>query len=328
MRRMVNVIALLFVGGIGWGHAQQGPLTFAPTSAKGILRATITVTGSGGEGYRSGGYDSLRWTARHTLSYETTLYAFEPMADTSSGNAAAMASAESAVREVFDEDAEAVQAKWDEKMDACDGNEACEMRVTGAMMADPAYRQLVLKLQSKGAGIMAKASAVNFNARYQLWGYRAGSDLPLPSYQGTASLERHQRRWGLVSTDGSGKSNDEARWARDGALPAGISPNRDGHLAVDAETGTYRLEIPAEFVLPVVLCAAPTGKCEPADDSTKVRLLEGELPEQFATVVTATGKVTDPAKPAASGTVSFEPVLHDGKVKVTIEWSFKLGGNP
>jgi hypothetical protein len=330
-RRTMALLVMLAATGVGQGRAQAAPAAFAPTGTKGNLRLTITVTGSGREGHRSGGYDSLRWTARHTMTVETVLPALEPMADTSSGNQAAIGATESAAREVFDEDAEAVQEKWDEKMDACDGSEACEMRVTAAMMADPVYRRIILKLQGgAGANILAKANAINYGPRYQIWGFRpTGPDVSPPSYRGTATLDRRQWRWGLVSTDGSGPSNDETRWARDGKLPSDIRPERGGYLTVDGQTGSYHLTLPADFHLAIFECEKPAGPCQ-ATDSTTIHLLEGDAPEgkSLESLLTATGKVSDPANPSASGTLSFEPDRLGGSVKVTVEWSFNTRRTP
>ena len=332
MKPAAWTLSLALVAAVGWtgeGVAQGAKISFAPVGTKATLHVTIQVTGTGREGFRSGAYDSLRWNVRHTVQFETTLEALDPIADTSSGNRAALAATDSAAKDVLGDDAETVQEKWDEKMDACDGNETCEMRVTAAMMGDPAYRKLILKVQARGGEVLGQAAAINVTPRYQIWAYRIGPDVPPPTVKGTASLERRNKMFGMVSTDGSPKSDGTSGWSRTGPLPPDAMPGHGGQLVVDGQTGGYRIVVPAELVLPADECSGDGDVCTPTGDELTVPLIDGKPAhgDYFESDLAATGKVVSRVSPKASGTLSFSPVLDgDGSIKVTVEWSFQPKG--
>ncbi|MGE0552218.1 MAG: hypothetical protein AB7R55_02185 [Gemmatimonadales bacterium] len=331
MRSNVLTTAVLaaICGAPSTALAQGAGSAFAPPDSKGILKVTIEVTGSGRDGYRSGVHDSLHWTIRHRLSYETALLAFEPMIDTSSASFAAMDATEAAAREVLDDDAESLQAKWDEKVDACDGAEACEMRVMAAMMADPDYRRLVLKVQDKGGGVMAKARGIDLGFRYQRWAWRTGPDLEPPTVKGMATVERREQVYGMVSTDGTGAHHGARGWSASGPIDPLNAPTKAGHLMVDLRSGDYRIEIPVDFVLPVEECEGPLGVCKPNGRTIRVSLLDGasSSSEDAEFVVTATGTLAAPMSPKAGGSQSFPSKLAgEGSVEVKIEWSFQVAG--
>jgi hypothetical protein len=316
------------------GIAQKAKATFAPGGTTGTLRVTINVVGSGREEPMAGLYDSLSWQVRHTVSYEASLEALPPIPDTTAGNAAAMADAqaagEAAAGEVFDDKAQALQDKWDQKLDACKEDEACEMRVMPAMMADPEYRRLVLKVQQKAGGVIAKAAAIDLSPRFQTWTPRMGPDPRAPWIKGTARLERRERRFGIPSEIGGRKYNETNGWSGSGALALDRSV-RGGNrgLVVDGETGSFSVVIPADFQLPVELCRGEGAACNATGEKRPVRLLEGQPADGkgFFPELTATGKVATPGSPKASGTLSFSPKLtREGAVKVTIEWSFAPSG--
>ena len=106
---------------------------FAPAGTKGTLRIEVKVEGAGRQNSESpgAGWDYINWKVMHQATLTIPLVAMDPTVD-ASGLAAVAPSSDG-----DEEDDSDWESAYDDRLDACNGDETCEMQVTMERMQDP-----------------------------------------------------------------------------------------------------------------------------------------------------------------------------------------------
>ncbi len=269
--------------------------------------------------------------------FSVRVKALDPVGDDSPENQAKMAAARDARDQTLSDRNDAVQEKWEAKLDACNDNEACENRVRGQMMADPEFQRIVRKLQGAGPRLVGAMSGVNVAPRYQLW----VSDPPDPSpASGKLQVDLQETNYGVIDTGGGGKVNYTCRWSGGLEIAQGSSDSKVGAtLRVDAKTSIFEIRIPAEQFgarLPESCSDSKTGSHGKSKNTREVPLI-GRAPargvKDFTQALTFKGPIASVRSPQVRGKESIVADLGDPNnpqasqpVKVTIEWQFTAGG--
>jgi hypothetical protein len=308
---------------------------FAPSGTPGIL--TVRVSAQGGARHKGSGTAGLyahEWKLDNTAQLTIRLRALDPVGDGSAENQAKV----DAVRDasgVTDKD-QAVLDKWEEKSSACDGNQACENRVMGQMMADPQYQQIISKMQSGKPAIVSAMRAVNVSPARQLW--QSDSNDP-SSASGTLQLDLQHNVYGVVDTAGGPPVDVTCRAKGKVEIAPGSPEAKTGAaLSIDGKNSRYEIRIPVDgfYVRVPESCAnSKEGAMSKGNDMSAVPLIGAEPPrgvKDFGELLTFKGPVGSVHSPQLSGKKTFTTELLRGNagepvpIKVTVEWHFSASG--
>jgi hypothetical protein len=312
---------------------------FAPRHAKGKLSFRVEVVGTGSESppARSSGWDRREWSHKASANLSIRLQAIDPVPDDSAENKARMADTRAAWDKTFSEKDQDIIEQWEEKIDECDGKEACENRVRAQMMADPAYQRMIRKAQGGGGAVMQAAQAVDTKPQIQLWLSDALDPAPAA---GSLSAEAVEKVIGAISETG-GKVDVTCKASGKLDIRAGSAESKIGAtLRIDAKRGSYEILVPAHrFGLSAIeSCAdSKSGAHPPGQNKWNLQLTGHHAAKgqnSLDAAFTFRGKLAgSPRSPQLKGRESITTYLKDpgdpryGRpVKVTIEWQFAAGG--
>jgi len=318
-------------------------LEFAQDGTPGTLTFKVKVegtahhkagTGTGYTGYV--GYRSITWKIKNSGEMSIAVNAVEPTADTTSENMGKIGKVDDAYRKAVTESDQAVIDKWEEKVDACGGNEACENRVRTQMFADSKYQNALQKLQGAAPELMAAGREVNTGPRMQIWTNTMSTSI---SGSGKVQLDVEEQVFGLVDTEGGPPIDLTCRWAgteniklESGKLAMGV------FMTIDAKTSTYELHVPADQLL-----ARLTDSCRdnrhgahsPSKNKRELRVIgksPGKGAKNFEQLLTFKGPVGSTRSPRFSGKRNLTTEWLGNEqppqvpLKVTLEWQFSAKG--
>ncbi len=330
---LVLVLAMATAGSIP--VVAQDPASAGGGPARGTLKVSVTVTGQGHLPGKASMWDSVSWKAHQTASFETRLVSAGAGGPDRAG-AGAMAQAAARPGEMSADEAQAILDTYDEKTDACGGEEACEDRVQAEMVADPKYQVALQTAMSASENVQQVAQAMNMASGLRVWAPDPSDPSP-----GTGSMrvEQNETRFGAVSgSEGGGRDDLAQMWvgSASGALGA--------ELRIDDAAKTYVLAL--DRLADVGLIGAqdcgpshPAGACRgdrhpdgtPNDESIPFLGKEPPAGQDWKTVLTATGPLPAPGRPLSgrlaftSNLGSWDDPTYDMPVQVTVEWSFTPG---
>jgi len=309
---------------------------FAPSGTLGTL--TLKISAEGGARQKApprAGLVAREWKVKNTAQIAIRLRAMDPTGDASAENQGKAGAARDAFSQLVTEKDQEVLDKWEQKSDACNGNEACENRVMAQMVADPQYRRIMQKMQGAAPAIAAAGRAVESGQAMQVW----TSDPADPSpASGSLQIDFHENAYGVVDTGGGGTVDVKCRWNGSSKIAAGSPESKVGaSLLVDAKRSRYEIRLPVDdfTARATERCAdSKRGDQGPSKNTRQIRLI-GEAPpkgvKDFAQILTLKGPVGSARSPQIGGkhAVTTELLRNNfGEpvpVKVTIEWRFSAG---
>ena len=332
-----SLIARLALAGAALLPAVAFALEFAPPGTPGTL--TFKVKAEGSTRHKAGrgaGYEAIAWKIKNGGEFSIVVNAVEPTADTSPQNREKIGKADDAYRKTITENDQAIIDKWEEKVDACGGNEACENRVRSQMFADPKYQRALQKLQGAAPEIMGAAREVNYEPRMQIWTNTMGTSI---SGSGKVQFDVEETTFKVIDTAGGPPVDVTCRWAGTENIKLEAGKQAMGvFMTIDAKASTYELRIPADQ-----LAAQLTESCRDSKDgahgpSKNRRLLRvigngpGRGAKNFGQLLTFKGPVGSSRSPQFSGkqevTTEWLSNVQPPQVplKVTLEWHFSAKG--
>lgn len=215
--------------GVLWFPATAPAAELAAAGTKGTLYVTVVVEGSGRVTSEGGGWEYLDWEVRNTAELRVEMTAQEGSMD-----AAKFAGLEGLGGDGGEEDQDWEEA-WDNKIDACDGDEGCEMRVEMQKMQDPRFQA------SMGAAkaAMATMDFDDLGPTLQSWTHVNGT------FTGTASIEWKTDTYGIVESTGGGPG--ESHCVVSGRTEVESKPTGYGDIAapltINSEDSSYELTL-------------------------------------------------------------------------------------
>lgn len=310
---------------------------FAPSGTVGTL--TFKVVAVGGAKHKAGpgaGLDAREWKINNSGEYSVRISAIDATGDGSPENQAKAAQMRGAYQQTVTEKDQDVMDKWEGKVDACNGNEACENRVRGQMFADPQYQRIFQKMQGAAPVLLDKARAVNTELRTQIW--TSDPIDPLPG-NGALRIDVEETSYGVIDTGGGGKVDYICRWNGGLKITPGSPESKLGAtLIVDGKTSTYQIRIPADALgvrLTESCRDSKSGSHGPSKNMRTMKVI-GSTPgrgvKDFNQMLTFKGPLGSVRSPQMSGKNTVTTDWIDSKnpqlvpVKVTIEWSFSASG--
>ncbi len=288
---------------------------FAPEGARGMLEMEITVEGQGRVD-ECGFCDHYTWKALHRASLRVPVTAMAPAVDAAAIGAALGGAAGDAADgddEEGDED-EDWEAEWDDKLDACDGDEDCEVRVTMQKMQDPRFKSTMAAV-AKGFSLV-KSGQLDLGPALQHWAMLGGD------VAGNVSIEQQRNSFGVADTGGGPKVDVECRIRGSETVKARPTGYGDMHpiLTINAKQSTYELRLPAEQAIAV------TDDCSPDQPQTAELLGFPGPGRNWGEVLQVAGKLSGSAdRPSFDGSGVWEGDLSGHSVRVTIQWNFRPG---
>ncbi|MCZ7566181.1 MAG: hypothetical protein M5U08_22305 [Burkholderiales bacterium] len=322
---------------IAWVPLVCSSADFAPPGTVGTL--TLKVRAEGRAKHKApprAGLDAREWKVNNTAQISIRLRAMDPTGDASAENQYPASAARDAFSQSITEKDQEILDKWEDKTDACNGDQACESRVMAQMMADPQYRRIMQKMQGAAPAVAAAARAVETGQAMQVWTSDASDPSPA---SGSLQIDLHETAYGVVDTGGGGKVDVRCRWNGDTNIAAGSPESKVGaSLLVDAKRSRYEIRLPADAFgarLPERCADSKGGDQGPSKNTRHVRLI-GEAPakgaKDFAQILTLEGPLGSARSPQIGGKHVVTTELLRGNsgepvpVKVTIEWRFAAGG--
>jgi len=312
-------------------------LDFATPGTAGTL--TFKVKAEGSARHKAGpgaGYDAIAWKIRNAGEFAITVNAVEPTGDTTAENREKLGKVDDAYHKTITEKDQEIIDKWEEKVDACGGNEACENRVRSQMFADPKYQRALEKLQGAAPEIMGAAREVNYGPRMQIWTNTMGTSM---SGSGKVQFDVEETTFKVIDTAGGPPVDVTCRWAGTENIKLEAGKQAMGaFMIIDAKASTYEIQIPADQ-----LVARLTESCRDSKDgahgpSKNSRLLRvigngpGRGAKNLGQLLTFKGPVGSTRSPQFSGkrevTTEWLSNVQPPQVplKVTLEWHFSAGG--
>jgi len=328
------MLAVATVVSIGYAADFGFAADFAPGGTVGTLHVKVVAEGGAKQRARPGaGLDAREWKLNNVGQFTVRLRAFDAAGDDLRGNQDRAAAGRGAVDQSITDKDQEILDNWEKKSDACKGNEACEDRVMGQMIADPQYQRIMQKMQG-AVGIDAARSAERPGV--QIW----SSDPMDPSPAGgSLKYDMVVKEYGVVDTGGGGKVDVTCRWSGNVKIAPGSPESKVGAtLRVNARTNSYEIRIPADAfsVRLAESCADSKGRADDKSKNTrKVRLIGAAPPrgvKDFGPLLTLKGPVSSVRSPQIGGKHTITTELLQGNsgdpvpVKVSIEWQFTAGG--
>jgi len=307
---------------------------FAPGGTAGTLTVKVVAEGGAKQRARPGaGLDAREWKLKNEGQFTVRLRAFAAGGDDSRGNQQQAAAMRGAVDQAMTDKDQEILDKWEEKSDACNGNEACENQVMGQMMADPQYQRIMSKLQ--GAVVIDAARSAE-GPGIQIWSSDPMDQSPA---SGNLNLDMVEKAYGVIDTGGGGKVDVTCRWSGRLKIAPGSPESKVGAtLRVNAKTNSYEIRIPAEAFSARLTesCADSKGGQHGKSKNTRVVGLIGAAPprggKDFGQLLTFKGPLGSVRSPQIGGKHTITTELLQGNsgdpvpVKVSIEWQFTAGG--
>lgn len=332
-----TLIALVTLAGATLLPSAAIAADFAATGTQGTL--TVKVEAVGGARHEAGpgaGLDAREWKIKNSGQFTIRVRATDPVADDSPENRAKADAARGAYQQTVTESDQEVMDKWEEKSDACNGDEGCENRVRGQMMSDPRYQRIIQKMQGAGPAMAEAMQAVDLAPRQQFW----SSDPMQPSSAtGSVNVDLTEKVYGAIDTAGGGKVDGTCRWNGSQKIAPGSPESKVGaSVRVNAKTSTYEIRIPAEDFGARIAesCSdSKTGSHGPSKNTKYVPLIGRSPPrgvKDFATLLTFKGPVGSTRSPQMHGKQTLTTEWLDASnqdsipVTVTIDWQFSAGG--
>jgi hypothetical protein len=310
---------------------------FAPSGTAGTLTVKVVAEGGARHQARPGaGLAAREWKVKNSGQFVIRLRALSPAGDASGENQDNAAAARAAMDQAITDKDQEVLDQWQEKSDACDGDEACENRVMGQMIADPEYLRIMSKMQGAAPAVLEAAQAVDVAPGMQVW-----STDPMDPSPATGSLQLDMQEigYGVVDTGGGGTVDVTCRWSGDVKIAPGSPESKVGaSLRVDAKASRYEIRIPAEAFgarLTESCADSKSGSHGKSKNTRNVRLIGAAPPpgvKDFGQLLTFKGPLGSASSPQMSGKQVITTELLQGNsgdpvpVKVSIEWQFSAGG--
>jgi hypothetical protein len=312
----------------------------APGGTSGILTMKIRAESSARHVFPPGsGLQAIEWQVKNSGQFSIRVKAVDPMVNPSAANQqAAAAVSQVGDRAVTEQDEEYLN-KWQDKEDACNGNEACESKVIAQKMADPRFQSIMQKMQSAAPAAMSAARAVDTTPSYQIW----TSDLPNDPAPGSGEMQvdMTEKRLG-VADDAGGRFDVTCRWTGKMAIgPNTADFKLAGTVLIDGKASRYELRLPADGLgirLTPTCTSVKSGTRGPGKTATStttdfISLIGAHPPrgvKGMDPVLTVKGPVGSPRRPQIGGkhttTTDLAGEQWPAPMKVTIEWQFSAGG--
>lgn len=322
----------------------------APAGTEGTLTVKISVEGAGKEKPRPGDFSQgTQWSVKNSGEFTARLRARDASADDSAENRQKQEAMSGIVSQTLTEKDEEVMIKWQDKEDACNGNEACENKVMMQKMSDPEFQRIQRKMQGAAPAMLAAGAQINMAPTMQWWVPRnegSAARLQVNLTQITYGIDVETESKTKPGTYVNYKDDLTCRWSDSSQVKANEGRFNDAHLRIDGKRMTYELRIPGDriFVELVSVCSLKKGPIrssqgnsvqggrpirvpligKPKGDSAVSSSAEFKEPLSFK------GKVASASNPRLSGKRSFDADMSGygtaaGPVKVTVEWQF-VGG--
>lgn len=330
-RFILAVSAVVFVGlAADFGFAAD----FAPDGTVGTLNVKVVAEGGARQKARPGaGLDAREWKLNNVGQFTVRLRAFDAGGDDSRGNQEQTAAMRGAVDQAMTDKDQEILDKWEEKSDACNGDEACENQVMGQMIADPQYQRIMNKMQG-AVGI--DAARLVEGPGVQIW----SSDPTDPSPTGgSLKFEMVEKEYGVIDTGGGGTVDVTCRWSGNVKIAPGSPESKViASLRVNAKTNSYEIRIPADDFSArfAESCAdSKNGAQGKSKNTREVRLIGAAPPrgvKDFDELLIFKGPLGSARSPQLSGKHTITTELLQGNsgdpvpVKVSIEWQFSADG--
>jgi len=285
-----------------------------PAGTKGTLRIEVKVEGAGRQNSESAGagWDYIIWKVMHEATLTVPLVAQDP---TVGGSALAGVAPSSDGDEEDDSDWESV---YDDRLDACNGDETCEMQVTMEKMQDPHMKGT----RETAAAAMAQMQAgkLSFEPNQQTWSVLGGD------FSGPVKMKDSVETYGMVEPGGGPKTDSHCHLSGSATLKPQLTGYGDLHpvLTVNAKDSTYQLTLS-----PVNQAIDIFSDCDPEHQGITTSL-PGYLDEGSNWEVT--GQLSGSAdQPTLNGTKVFQTHLYSGApgrnrpLTVQVNWKFHPG---
>lgn len=327
-RFILAVAAVVSVGlAADFGFAAD----FAPDGTVGTLNVKVVAEGGARQKARPGaGLDAREWKLNNVGRFTVRLRAFGAAGDDSRGNQEQAAAMRGAVDQAMTDKDQKILDKWEEKSDACNGDEACENRVMQQMITDPQYRRIMNKMQ--GAVVIDAARGAE-GPGVQIWSPDPTD--PSPAI-GSLDLDMAEKAYGVIDTGGGGKVDVTCRWS--GSVKIASGNRVDATLRVNAKTNSYEIRIPADAFGATLTesCSDSKGGAHgKSKNKREVRLIGAAPPrgvKNFDQLLTLKGPLSSARSPRIGGKHTITTELLQGNsgdpmpVNVSIEWQFAAGG--
>jgi len=299
----------------------------APPGAEGTLTLKISAEGAGKHNARPGaGWTREEWQMKNSGQFTVRMRANAATADSARVEEQASA-ASGAVGGVVSEKDQEVLDKWQEKEDACNGNEACENKVMAQKMADPQFQRIVQKMQGGAPAILGAAKAVDMTPTVQIWSTQSNPK----AAGGSMRIDLQRSVYGIVDSAGGGSIDESCRYRGAVTIKPGSAESQVSvTLRIDARASKYEMRLPADVFLGRVQGSCTNNKGGKDEPMKEVRLI-GELPpkdmQDFKEALTVRGPVASARNPKLEGThtITTRQGYGGAPVKVVIQWQFSAG---
>ena len=323
----------------------------APAGTVGTLTVKVTVEGAGKEKPRSGDFSKgTQWSVKNAGEITARLRARDASPDDSAENQQKQETLSGIVSQNLTEKDEEVMNKWQDKEDACNGNEACENKVMMQKMSDPEFQRIQRKMQGAAPAMFAAGAQINMAPTMQWWVLHnegSAARLQVSLTEITYGIDVQTESNTKPGTYTTYKDDRTCRWSGSPRIDAAAGSLLDAQLRVDGKRMTYELRIPGDrvFIQMESVCSLKQGPNRSSqghsvnDDGRPIRVPLMGKPKgesavsssaEFKELLTFKGKLTSASNPRLSGKRSFAADLSGygtsaGPVKVTVEWQF-VGG--
>lgn len=322
----------------------------APAGTVGTLTVKVTVEGAGKEKPGPGEAGTgTQWSVKNSGEFTARLRARDASADDSAENQQKQEALSGIVSQTLTEKDEEVMNKWQDKEDACNGNEACENKVMMQKMSDPEFQRIQRKMQGAAPAAFAAGAQINMAPTMQWWVLHnegSAARLQVNLTEVTYGVEVETESKTKPGTYINYKDDMTCRWSDSARVKANEGRFNDAHLRIDGKRMTYELRIPGDgiFIQLESVCSLKKGPVRSSQGGS----VEGGRPirvplmgkpkgdsavsssAEFKELLTFKGKVASASNPRLSGKRSFAADMSGygtsaGPVKVTVEWQF-VGG--
>ena len=310
---------------------------FASQGAQGTLIVKVKATGGAKHKAGSGaGLEAREWKIDNTAQFSIRLHAIGVVGDTSPENQAKGEAARDAFQQTVTDKEQSAMEFMEKKMETCQGNEACEMRVLEQMAGSPGFQNMMQRMQGGASAMIGAARDVDLAPSQQVW----MSDPMDPSpASGRLRLNLVESAFGVIDTGGGGKVDVTCRWQGMHQIAPGTPESKVGaSVRIDTKASRYEVRIPAEaFSLRLTESCSDSkaGAHGPSKNKKDISLI-GRSPSRgvknFAELLTFKGTVGATGSPQLSGkeTVRTDWISANNPqaipVTVLIEWQFSAGG--
>jgi hypothetical protein len=216
-----------------------------------------------------------------------------------------------------------VEAAWDDKLDACNGNEACETRVEMQKMQDPRFQAMM----GEAMGAMAAMGGFDeieeaLSPSIQRW-YMTGGTVT-----GTATVDEANNTFGAWAEDGSGKFDVHCSTTGEGTIeqrPTGYGDIFPA-VTVNAKTSTFEVVLPVMDAVADIATVCDNAPNETGTPTRRMMVTSGPIEGGFWDW-TARGELSGSSdQPAFTGTktwVGTGLVMGNSPTRVTVKWKFR-----